>query len=1186
MVARVRAEQVGLLEHHYLGLAEIQQQAGVGNLFDTKMAFENYPIDDAARDASAGGGGVNVTGATAHSASHYALDLVVLPRDGLNFRLKFDPNAFDLQATETVARQLEHLLETLVADPDLPLARVDVLGPDDRARILDAGTGPVAQPGALAPELFREQVARTPEAPAVAAADGVLSYQELASRVDGLARSLVERGVGPESLVAVLLPRSVDLVVALLAVWRAGGAYVPVDGDYPADRIRFVLRDAAPVLVLSSGDLADRVPDVGVPVVRPDAVGAPGTPLPDLHPAQTAYVIYTSGSTGTPKAVVVPHGALADHLRWARQAYPAAAGPALVHSSVAFDLTVTALHTPLVTGGCAWLADLSGDLSDVAQPSFLKATPSHLTLLESLPERVSPTGTLMLGGEQLLGEAVRRWRDRHPAVTVSNSYGPTEFTVNAAEYSVRPGDDCPPGPVPIGRPVANTRLYVLDAGLLPVPAGVPGELYVAGAGLARGYLGRPDLTGERFVADPFGPVGSRMYRTGDVVRWAAGGVLEFVGRADDQVKVRGFRIEPGEVEAALAGVAGVGRAVVVVREDQPGDVRLVGYVQPAGGADLEPGVLRDAVAATLPEYMVPAAVVVLDEIPLTVNGKVDRAALPAPDLATGAGRGPQDAREEILCGLFADVLGLAEVGVDDSFLDLGGHSLLAIKLVGRIRSVLAVNLSVNDLFAAPTVAGLAARIATAGANDRPAVRPVTPRPERIPLSYEQQRLWFLHRLEGPSATYNMPVGLRLRGAVDVAAMRAALHDVVARHESLRTRFVEDESGPMQVVLPVAAVTPALTVVDCPAGELPQRLGEAAGHRFDLGGELPVRVSLFRLAPDEFVMLLLVHHIACDGWSMGRLARDLTVAYRSRCSGVVPAWTPLPVQYADYTLWQREVLGDEHDADSVIQAQLAYWTQALAGLPEQLSLPFDRPRPAGVASYRGDAVEFAVDAGLHAGLVTLARRTGTTLFMVVQSALAAVLTRLGAGTDIPIGTPIAGRTDDAVDDLVGLFVNTLVLRTDTSGNPTFTQLLGRVRTTDLAAYAHQDLPFERLVEAVNPARELGRNPLFQVRLVFQNTDQRMALDAVGQLPGLSLSGEPVGTEAAKFDLLFRFAEHPADGGAAHGALGGVLEFSTELFDRGTVEGITHRLLRLLAAVVADPDAPLARVDLLGDTERSR
>ncbi|WP_203791629.1 non-ribosomal peptide synthetase, partial [Paractinoplanes rishiriensis] len=726
VVTRVRDEQVGLLEHHYLGLAEIQQQAGVGNLFDTKMAFENYPIDDAARDASAGGGGgVNVTGATAYSASHYALDLVVLPRDGLSFRLKFDPNAFDRPATEAIARRLERILETLVANPDQPLSRVDVLGGDERDRLLTAGTGPVVEPGELAPELFRRQAALTPQAPAVAAGGDLLTYEQLSARADDLARWLVSRGVGPDSLVAVMLPRSVDLVVALLAVWRAGAAYVPVDVDYPAERVRFVLADAAPVLVLSA-DVLDGL----------DTAAAPEVTLPEPRAEQAAYVIYTSGSTGTPKAVVVPHAGLADHLRWARQAYPAAAGTALVHSSVAFDLTVTALWTPLVTGGCARLADLSGDLSGEPQPSFLKATPSHLTLLESLPERVSPSGTLMLGGEQLLGEAARRWHERHPDATISNSYGPTEFTVNAAEHTLRPGDDYGPGPVPIGRPVANTRLYVLDDGLLPAPVG---ELYVAGAGLARGYLGRPGLTSERFVADPFGPAGSRMYRTGDVVRWTGSGVLEFVGRTDDQVKVRGYRIELGEVEAALAAQAGVGRAVVVVREDA-----LAGYVQPVAGAQLDPAALRVALAETLPEYMVPGAVVVLDEIPLTVNGKVDRAALPAPELAAaGAGRGPRDAREEILCGLFAEVLGVAEVGVDDSFLDLGGHSLLAIKLVSRVRTVLSADVSVNDLFAAPTVAGLAARIAAAGANARPPLRAAQPRPERIPLSYEQQRLWFL-----------------------------------------------------------------------------------------------------------------------------------------------------------------------------------------------------------------------------------------------------------------------------------------------------------------------------------------------------------------------------------------------------------------------------------------------------------
>ncbi|MCA2219586.1 condensation domain-containing protein, partial [Jidongwangia harbinensis] len=663
-----------------------------------------------------------------------------------------------------------------------------------------------------------------------------------------------------------------------------------------------------------------------------------------------------------------------------------------------------------------------------------------------------------------------------------------------------------------------------------------------------------------------------MYRTGDVVRWSPAGVLEYVGRADDQVKIRGFRIELGEIESALDALDGVDRALVVATPDTGSGRRLIGYVRSAAG--LDPAALRAALAQSLPDYMVPAAIVVVDEFPLTVNGKVDRAKLPAPEVtAAVSGRGPRDAREEILCGLFAEVLGVAEVGIDDSFFDLGGHSLLATRLVSRIRSALDVELPVRDLFDTATVAGLARRLDTARAG-RPGIEAVVPRPERVPLSFAQQRLWFLDRIEGPSATYNVPVAMRLHGPVEVPALTAALTDVVTRHESLRTVFGEDPDGPVQVVLPAAEITPALTVTDCGTEELAQRLREAAGYRFDLAGELPVRVWLFRLAADEHVLLIVVHHVAADAWSMRPLARDLTVAYQARNAGLAPGWTPLPVQYADYTLWQRRVLGDEHDPDSVIHAQLDYWARNLGALPEQLNLPYDRPRPA-VASYRGDSVAFTVDAGLHAGLTALARQTGTTLFMVVQAALAALFTRLGAGTDIPIGTPIAGRTDDAVDDLVGFFVNTLVLRTDTTGNPSFTELLARVRETDLAAYAHQDLPFERLVDVLNPARSLSRHPLFQVMLAVQNTDHTPH----GQPSDITITPEHVTTDTAKFDLLFILSETSADAG-----LSGEVEFSVDLFDRQTVERLTVWLLRMLSAVVASPERPVSRLDLVDPAER--
>ncbi|CUW31679.1 Dimodular nonribosomal peptide synthase [Streptomyces reticuli] len=808
-------------------------------------------------------------------------------------------------------------------------------------------------------------------------------------------------------------------------------------------------------------------------------------------------------------------------------------------------------------------------LLEEARITHVQMSPAALA---SMPVRSLPElRTLVVGGEAFTADVAGRWSAGRG---VFNAYGPTEATVWVTVSDPLSGGQAPP----IGRPGRNTRVYVLDEALRPVPVGTPGELYVAGARLARGYLGRPDLTAGRFVADPFGNPGDRMYRTGDLATWRRDGQLEFLGRADHQVKVRGYRIELGEIENVLTTHPDIARTAVIVCEDRPGDQRIVAYVVPADGVDgPDMAELRELAARRLPSFMVPSAFVRLEALPLTAHEKLDHKALPAPGYAGGeTGRPPRDAREEVLCALFAEVLGVERVGIDDSFFDLGGHSLLGIQLISRVRTAFGVELSVRDLFEAPTVAGVAARLGDA-AGARAALVPMA-RPERLPLSFAQQRLWFLHRLEGPSATYNVPMRLRLPGAPDVAALRAALGDLVQRHESLRTVFPEADGTPYQHILEGEAARPVLDTVASAPERIDGDVAEAARHAFDLTAELPLRATLFTAGPDEHVLLLLMHHIAGDGWSMGPLARDLSLAYAARRAGRAPEWEPLPVQYADYTLWQREVLGEESAADSVLSRQIEHWRTALAGLPERLELPLDRPRPE-VAAYRGRSVDFAFDAGLHRDITRLARERQASVFMVVQAALAALLTRLGAGTDIPIGTPVAGRGDDALEDLVGFFVNTLVLRTDTSGDPSFAELLDRVRETNLAAYAHQDVPFERLVEIVNPTRSLAHHPLFQVMLTFEATRAEVPLTG----PAAEL--EAVGSDTSKFDLEFGFEERLTPEGLPAGMAGSV-DFATDLFDQATVEAMTARLERLLRAVTTDPARPLDHITLLTDDEHHK
>ncbi|MBD0423927.1 amino acid adenylation domain-containing protein, partial [Streptomyces sp. TRM S81-3] len=1032
---------------------------------------------------------------------------------GIGLDVDVNPDVHPPADAEHIARRYLRILDWIArAHPTDPIGRIGLLDADDRRRVThDWNDTATPVPDTTVPDLFATHVARTPDAVALASDDTELTYAQLDERANRLAHHLLSHGVGPESVVAVALDRGIDLVTALVAVWKTGAAYLPVDTALPTDRIAFMLTDSRATVLLATDDLLDDLPvrrvltvAVDAPRTRAALAAAPATP-PDttIAPDGLAYVIYTSGSTGTPKAVLLTQAGAANLA--AIQAARCGVAPTsrvLQFASPGFDAATWELLMALCTGARLVVAPATAllpgpGLTDVLtrhRVTHATLPPAVLAVLD--PADLPTVTTLFSAGEALGADLVTRWA---PGRRLINAYGPTETTVCATMTGPLAPDDEPL----IGTPNPNTRLHVLDEALQPVAPGVTADLYVAGTGVARGYLGRPALSAERFVADPFAADGTRMYRTGDRVALTPDGRLRFAGRSDDQIKIRGHRVEPGEIQAVLTAHPAVDQAVVVAHDDATGGARLVAYVaaDTARAAELAT-TLRAFAAGRLPDYMIPSSVVVLHALPLTPNGKVDRAALPAPAATGGARRAPATEHEEILCSAFAETLGVPRLGPDDNFFDLGGHSLLATRLVSRIQTLLGAEIQIADVFEAPTPAGLAALLAAGARSSRPALT-AGPRTARIPLSFAQRRLWFLGQLEGPSATYNAPLVLGLTGPLDRDALTAALRDVLERHEALRTVFPAEEGEPYQRVLAMDELDwePTVTGVvradgtyarlrdleDLPTtmpgstdadddtdedaagpADLAAEVVRAARHPFDLAVEVPVRAWLFAVSPEEHVLVLVVHHIAADGWSMTPLLRDVSVAYGARVGGVVPGWAALPVQYADYAVWQREFLGSPDDPGSVMSRQVEYWRGVLAGAPEELGLPFDRVRPV-VASHRGHSAGFVVAGDVHGRLVEVARAEGVTVFMVLHAALAVVLSRLGAGSDIVVGSAVAGRTDEALDDLVGCFVNTLVMRTNVSGDPSFREVLGRVREAGLGAYAHQDVPFERLVEELAPAR---------------------------------------------------------------------------------------------------------------------
>ncbi|SDE77108.1 amino acid adenylation domain-containing protein [Myxococcus virescens] len=1206
LLAQVRDTTLGAYEYQDLPVERLVEELQVERdpsrtpLFQTLFTLQNAPIPELVLP------GLTVRSAdgedTGVALFELSLDLF-RGADGFSGTLNYSTDLYEEATAQRLASHYQRLLEGVLARPDERVAALPMMLPEERQALLDAASGarePLPNDTRIH-ALFEAQVARTPDALAVVAGAESVTYRELDARANALALRLRAAGVGLEQRVAVCVERSVELLVALLGVLKAGGAYVPLDSEYPAERLRFMLEDSGARVIVARAAFRERLGAaegrVWLDAEVPPSSGVPQAPAVLVPPEASAYVLYTSGSTGRPKGVVVQHQSLVNFTRAAWTSFPVAPGDRVLQfASISWDTSAEEIYPCLTSGGTLVLR--TPDMLDEPGAFLAKCEAAGVTQLNlptafwhdvtaSLDAGTArlPPGLkwVVIGGERVAPERVAQWqRSVGVELPLLNTYGLTEVTavatsvnLSAAGVLASPGTE---REVPIGRALTNVRMYVLDRELEPVPPGVPGELFIGGRGVARGYLGRPELTAERFVPSPFVD-SERLYRTGDLARWRRDGNLEYLGRGDTQVKVRGVRIEPGEIEAALRAHPTVHDAVVHVREDVAGDKRLVAYVVPSSAPDagqLEASALREHLRRNLPEYMVPAAFVSLAALPLTPSGKVDRKALPAPEASQLAlkrdSMPPATLMEARLAEVWQELLRVPAVGRHDNFFELGGHSLLATRVVARVRADFNVELSLRAFFEAPTVAALAERLGSA--TPGPRLPPLTRarREGPAPLSFAQQRLWFLDQLQPGNASYNMPSALRLSGTLDVDALQRAANALVERHESLRTTFQAQGGEPRQVIHPPRALP--LKVVDLSGLQgRAYRESEAlklatldAQQPFDLSTGPLLRVTLLTLTPTEHVLVLCMHHIISDGWSMGVLVREVAAFYDAFLRGQPASLPELPVQFADYAVWQRGWMQGE-----TLKQHLGWWKEQLAGAPHALDVPTDKPRPA-VVTHQGAGVQVQLPFALSQALDALAQKEGVTPFMLLLAAFQALLCRHSGQDDVLVGSPIAGRRQAESEPLIGFFVNTLVLRARISPETTFRQLLAQVRDTTLGAFEHQDVPFERLVEELQPSRDLSRTPLFQAIFALQNAPgSELALQE------LSLRELEPTHGVSRFELELALARLPE-------GYQGALIYSTELFEPATAEQLVEHLRLLLEGAVASPDDPVSTLPLHTEAEQ--
>ncbi|WP_122864294.1 non-ribosomal peptide synthetase, partial [Pseudomonas viridiflava] len=1175
----------GLLAHEHAQLALAQRCSALpagAPLFNTLLNYRHSAAHKAADDATVQAWqGIEVL--NAEERSNYPLTLSVDDLgEGFSFTAQATPGIEPQRICDYLHEALTHVILALEQQPDTDMTQLAILPAAERQELLSVFNDtrrdyPRKQP---VHRLFEQRAARHPDRVAAEHGQRSMTYGELNGQANRLAHYLIEQGIAPDDHVAIVLPRSLELLIGQLAVSKCAATFVPLDVNAPAERQSYMLDDCQAVCVLTRSTATINAATRRIDL---DSLDLKGLPSHDPELAQgsdtAAYVMYTSGSTGAPKGVRVPHRGIArlvlnngyaDFNEHDRIAFA---------SNPAFDASTMEVWGALLNGGQLCVVDhetlvdpvrFSALLIDARISVLFITTALFNQYVQQIPQALQGLRLLLSGGERADPASYRALLSQAQGLRLFNVYGPTETTTFATTCEVRAvseGDES----VPIGRPIGNTSIYVLDAHQRLAPKGVTGELYIGGDGVALGYLNRPELSVEKFLVDPFSDEpGAMMYRTGDLGRWMEDGQLECLGRNDDQVKIRGFRIELGEIVSCLHQLPGIGETVVLAREDEPGNVRLVAYyTSHEEDTLLAPEQMRAHLQASLPDYMVPTAFIELKTLPLTANGKLDRRALPKPERSALFGvnyEAPEGEFEVALAEIWAEVLQVERVGRHDHFFDLGGHSLLAMRMVSQVRQQLGVELPLGELFALGELAAVAAALSGVARSELPSILPVK-RDQPMPLSFAQQRLWFLAQMDGGNEAYNIPMALSLEGALDVTALTRALARIVERHETLRSRFVASGDSAQVLFVPTPADARLLVedIRHAPLS-LDACLRAEAVAPFDLAHGPLIRAHLLQVADERHVLLLTVHHIVADGWSMGVLTQELLALYPAFCQEQPDPLPPLAIQYADYAVWQRRWLTGER-----LQHQAAYWRQVLEGAPTLLTLPTDRPRPA-QQDFAGASLALQLDARLAADLRKLAQRQGVTLYMALMAAWAMTLTRLSGQAEVVIGSPVAGRGRTELEDLVGLFVNTLAVRIDTSGSPSGEALLAQVKARVLEAQDHQDLPFEQVVEVVRPTRSLAHAPLFQTTLNWM-PGKHVAVP----LGGLVVAPVEQVSQVSKFDLSLNLSEQGE-------TLVGSLDYATALFDEATAQRYLNYFVQILETLATHEHTRLDRVALVGEQER--